>query len=51
MNDRKPSGRKYLTIVLGIFLACILAVLVIATVQYWADKREPAGVTGQASGS
>ncbi|HEX8413293.1 MAG TPA: hypothetical protein VF637_05335 [Sphingomicrobium sp.] len=48
MNDEKSSSRKYLTVVITIFIACILAVLVIATVQYWGDKREPAGVTGDA---
>jgi hypothetical protein len=48
MSNKKPNSRKYLTVVITIFIACILAVLVIATVQYWGDKREPAGVTSNA---
>lgn len=49
MDEPKSSSQKYLKVVLAIFLASILAVLVIATVQYWGDKREPAGVTENAS--
>ena len=48
MNDPKSGGRKYLTVVLAIFLASILAVLVVATTHYWGDKREPAGFTENA---
>lgn len=41
MDDPKPAGRNYLRIVLGIFVAAILAIIVVATLQYWGDKRDP----------
>ena len=44
MSDQKTGRRKFLTIALAIFLAGILAVIVVATYQYWADKRHPDGV-------
>jgi hypothetical protein len=44
VNDPKPASRKFLTIALAIFLAAILAVIVVAAVQYWGDKRHPDGV-------
>ena len=41
MNDPKPTNRNYLRIALGIFIAAILIIIVVATLQYWGDKRDP----------
>jgi len=41
MNDPKPADRNYLRIVLGIFIAAILVIIAVATLQYWGDKRDP----------
>jgi hypothetical protein len=44
VNDPKAGDRKFLTVALAIFIAAILAVIVVATLQYWGDKRHPDGV-------
>ena len=49
MDDPKPADRNYLRIVLGLFVAAILATIVVATVQYWGDKRDP-DVASETSG-
>lgn len=49
MADPKRADRKYLRVVLGIFLAAVLATIVVATIQYWADERQP-DVTPETSG-
>jgi hypothetical protein len=41
VDDPKPADRIYLRIVLGIFVAAILAIIVLTTLQYWGDKRNP----------
>jgi len=41
VNDPKPTDRNYLRIALGIFIAAILIIIVVATLQYWGDKRDP----------
>jgi hypothetical protein len=49
VDDPKLADRNYLRIVLAIFVAAILAVIVVATVQYWGDKRDP-DVASETSG-
>jgi TRAP-type C4-dicarboxylate transport system permease small subunit len=49
VDDPKPADRNYLRIVLGIFMAAILATIVVGTFQYWSDKRDP-DVASETSG-
>ncbi|HEX8446321.1 MAG TPA: hypothetical protein VF649_06875 [Sphingomonas sp.] len=47
--DRPPGkSRRYITIVLSIFVALVLATIVVTTLQYWTDKAAPEGLTGEA---
>jgi hypothetical protein len=49
VDDPKPADRNYLRIVLGLFVAAILATIAVTTVQYWGDKRDP-DVTSDTNG-
>jgi hypothetical protein len=44
VNDPKTGNRKFMTVVLALLVAGILAVMIVGTLQYYGDKRQPDGV-------
>jgi hypothetical protein len=44
VNDPKTGNRKFMTVVLVLLMAGILAVMIVGTLQYYGDKRHPDGV-------
>lgn len=40
--DRPPvTSRNYLRIALGVFIALLLAIIIIGTISYWGGARNP----------